>query len=170
MKFVNFFLLVWCNFALLDPDPNSADQNQCGSGSIALPSLSVFLASILTFYLLTLHFAGYFRGAIPLPEHVHRGENHPGQVYHHVANSHHPHRLLLCTFLPCHLVTLSPSYTLTFLSSYLLTLHFAGYFGGKIRRYLSTSTGVRIILARSTATLPTPTTPTVSVSRLMCRS
>jgi hypothetical protein len=36
--------------------------------------------------------------------------------------------------------------------------------------YLRTSTGVRIILARSTATLPTPTTATVSVSRFMSKS
>jgi hypothetical protein len=85
----------------------------------------------------------------------------------------------LLTFLPSHPLTFLPflpshllMYLLTFLSSFkgnflpffllLLASHFAGYFRGKIPRYLSTSTGVRIILARSTATLPTPTTPTVS--------
>ncbi len=36
--------------------------------------------------------------------------------------------------------------------------------------YLRTSTGVRIILARSTATLPTPTTAPGSVSRFMSKS
>jgi hypothetical protein len=32
MKFLNFFLLVWVNFTLLDPDPDS----EYGSGSIDL--------------------------------------------------------------------------------------------------------------------------------------
>jgi hypothetical protein len=34
MKFHSLFLLLWENFALLDPDP--AEQNQCGSGSTTL--------------------------------------------------------------------------------------------------------------------------------------
>ncbi len=135
------------------------------SHPLTLPPSHLLTLLPLTFYFTLL--AGYFGGAILLPEHVHKGENHPGQVYRHIAYSHHPHRLL-CTFLPSYLLT----FLFNFLPFYLLLLtsHFAGYFGGKILRYLSTSTGVRIILARSTATLPTPTTPTVSVSRLMCRS
>jgi hypothetical protein len=32
MKFINFFLLMWVIFALLDPDPDS----ECGSGSTDL--------------------------------------------------------------------------------------------------------------------------------------
>jgi hypothetical protein len=32
MKFYNFFIFLWVIFALLDPDP--ADQNQCGSGTL----------------------------------------------------------------------------------------------------------------------------------------
>jgi hypothetical protein len=30
MKFINFFLYLWVIFALLDPDPNPAEQNQYG--------------------------------------------------------------------------------------------------------------------------------------------
>jgi hypothetical protein len=36
MNFLNFLLFLWVVFALLDPDPGPADQNQCGSGSETL--------------------------------------------------------------------------------------------------------------------------------------
>jgi hypothetical protein len=36
MKFLHFYLFSWVIFALLDLDPDPADQNQCGSGSTTL--------------------------------------------------------------------------------------------------------------------------------------
>jgi hypothetical protein len=36
MKFLNFFLHLWVLIVLLDPDPDPAHQNQCGSGSETL--------------------------------------------------------------------------------------------------------------------------------------
>ncbi len=37
MKRLNFLPFAWVIFALLDPDPDPADQNQCGSIGIHYP-------------------------------------------------------------------------------------------------------------------------------------
>ncbi len=39
LKFLPFFLFLCVIFALLDPDPDPADQNQCGSESETLDTL-----------------------------------------------------------------------------------------------------------------------------------
>jgi hypothetical protein len=94
---------------------------------------SYLLMYLLTFLPLTSYFTFcrvFWRGDPVVPEHVHRGENHPGQVYRHIAHAYHPHRLL-CTFLPSYLLTFSPflpshlfyllTFSCTFLPSYLLS-------------------------------------------------
>jgi hypothetical protein len=57
---------------------------------------SYLLMCLLTFSPLTSCFTFcrvFWSEDLAVPEHVHRGENHPGQVDRYVAHSHHPHSL-----------------------------------------------------------------------------